>query len=170
MDATNWVELIVAVLAVLGGNGFLQFIITRKDKKKSEIEDFKKEVTAKIEQIEAKNEERYLETKEIIDALAKAVAQLEKNDTSQSHYMRTMGESLIGLSHDRLISLCDKCLHRGYITLKEKTTINSIYEPYTALGGNGDCHVAYEEICKLPTISDEEARVIDIDLKKKGEI
>lgn len=160
----DWVQIVVTFAGVLLGSGLIQFLITRKDSKKNEITDLKKEIKDGLEERERIGKERYLEHQEAIQKLNEAIFQLTKNDTEQSQYMRTIGEALIGLSHDKIISLSDKYMERGAITLKEKGTIKSIYEPYHKLGGNGDCQVAYGYICELKVVSEAEARELDKEL------
>lgn len=160
----NWVQMILTFAGVIVGSGLIQFFITRKDSKKNEITELKKDLKEGLEARERTGKERYLEHQEAIQKLNEAIFQLTKNDTEQSQYMKNIGESLIGLSHDKIISLSDKYMERGAITLKEKGTIRSIYEPYQKLGGNGDCHVAYGYINNLPVVSEEKARELDKEL------
>jgi hypothetical protein len=131
------------------------------------IEDLTKEVRQGLTEREEKGLERYTEHKETIKELKNAVLKLVDNDTKMNTYIESIGQSLIGLSHDKLIYLTDKYTERGAITLKEKATIKSIYEPYRKLGGNGDCRVAVDYIETLPIISDEKAKEIDLDIKSK---
>ena len=125
------------------------------------IEDLTHEVREGLEERENRGLSRYQEHKQTINELKEATLQLVKNDTEMKNYMGIIGESLIGLSHDKILSLSDKYLERGAITLREKSTIKSIYEPYKKLGGNGDCEVAFNYINNLPVISEEEAKNID---------
>ena len=54
----------------------------------------------------------------------------EKKDTDK--------RLLLGLAHDRLINLCAKYIHRGYITHEEyDDLVNYLYKPYKDRGGNG---------------------------------
>lgn len=62
---------------------------------------------------------------------------------------------LIGLAHDRILSLTDALVKRGNITLKEKRNLEYLYKPYKEAGGNGDCKIGYEACQKLEVISDE---------------
>ena len=60
-------------------------------------------------------------------------------------------EMLIGLAHDRILSLGMKYIQRGYITRDEYENINQyLYEPYSELGGNGSAKKIMEELNKLP--------------------
>lgn len=182
---------ILQILITIVGSGalfsFIQFLITRHDTRQDKIDDLVKklqdcsslqderskerycslqsELREGLTERETTGRSRYLEHREAIQKLNEAIFQLTKNDTEQSQYIKTIGESLIGLSHDKIISLSDKILERGVITLKEKATLKSLYEPYQKLGGNGDCAVAFNAINELPIVSVEKAKEVD---KEKG--
>lgn len=66
---------------------------------------------------------------------------------------------LIGLAHDRILSLTDALVKRGNITLKEKRNLEYLYKPYKDAGGNGDCKIGYEACQKLEVISDEKGEL-----------
>lgn len=183
------------ILITIIGSGalfsFLQFLITRHDNKADKIEELYKkidegltkqesitdgiqkslqtEIKEGLDEREHIGKARYLEHKEQIQKLNEAIFQLTKNDTEQSVYIKNIGESLIGLSHDKIISLSDRFLERGSITLKEKATLQSLYDPYRKLGGNGDCAVAFNAINELPIITEEKAKEIDKKNKIKSE-
>lgn len=58
---------------------------------------------------------------------------------------------LIGLGHDRIISLGMEYLKRGYIYEGEYDNLyNYLYVPYKSLGGNGSAEKIIEEVKKLP--------------------
>lgn len=74
---------------------------------------------------------------------------------------------LLGLGHDKIIDLTDKFVRRGAITLKEKRNLEFLANPYFEAGGNGDAKIGYDACQKLPVISDEDAEVQDVFIKKK---
>lgn len=182
---------ILQILITVIGSGaifsFIQFLITRHDDKNDQVKNLCDKIEEGLKQQTETSEERYesLQTeikeglntqqtwgfahfnehKESIMKLEEAILQLTRNDTEQSQYMKNIGESLVGLSHDKILFLCDNFLERGGITLKEKATIKSIYEPYQKLGGNGDCQVAWSAVCDLPILSEEKAKELD---REKG--
>lgn len=87
----------------------------------------------------------------------------EREETNNSAQSRM----LLGLGHDKVMYLTDKYVRRGVITLKEKTNLKFLYDPYAALGGNGDCEIGYEAAMKLRVVSDEEAEEIDTKQRRK---
>ena len=87
----------------------------------------------------------------------------EKEEANKS----AMSRMLMGLGHDKIVYLTDKFVRRGAITLKEKRNLKFLADPYFEAGGNGDGKIGYEACQKLPVISDEDAEMIDIDIKKK---
>ena len=68
---------------------------------------------------------------------------------SESKDVRT--QILLGLAHDRIMTLGETYLARGYITMDEYDDLNKyLYKPYKALGGNGTAERMMAEIDKLP--------------------
>ena len=58
---------------------------------------------------------------------------------------------LIGLGHDRIITLGMEYLKRGYIYESEYDNLyNYLYKPYKSLDGNGSAERIMEEVKKLP--------------------
>lgn len=61
---------------------------------------------------------------------------------------------LIGLGHDRILTLGEHYLNRGYITRDEYENLNDyLYKPYKKLGGNGTAEKIMNEVNKLPVRS-----------------
>lgn len=172
MDETT-VQIVVTVIGSGAFFSFLQFLITRKDKKKEDEKNDKfnklqQEFTEGLKEREQTSINRYNEHKEAIDKLEKAINQLTENDTKITKYMNSIGNGVMGLAHDRLIALTDHYQKRGCITLKEKANLDAIYKPYhDGLGGNGDGKMGYEYCMQLPVVSEEEARDANIRLNKK---
>lgn len=221
MDVTQIILTVVG--SVIGSGavfGFVQFLITRRDKKKEEakhdhdeelkqemkdhltnvnaqwkvdycdknakaINDLVEEVRIGLADREAMGKKRYDEHHLAIEKLSiqhqkeflelkKAIDALTANDTKITASLQNISEtqkdiagSLLGLSHDKIIYLTDRIAERGAITIKEKATISSIYNPYSNLGGNGECKLAFEHVMGLKVVSDEEARKLDAALKLK---
>ena len=60
-------------------------------------------------------------------------------------------QMLIGLGHDRIMTLGLAYLDRGSISRDEYENLNDyLYEPYVRLGGNGSAKKIMEEVNKLP--------------------
>lgn len=90
----------------------------------------------------------------------KSVDKKEANESAQSR-------AILGLEHDKILYLTSQFLERGAITTKEKTNLNYLYPPYKELGGNGDCETGYNECMKLRIVTDEEAKRLDRERKRK---
>ena len=185
MDSLTIGEIIFAIIGSNAIFSFIQFLIQRKDNKSDKLKEIHEDIKKRIEtqsnifkerdaalqkeiqeglnEREATGRKRFECHQEAIQKLNEAIIQLTKNDTEQTEYMKTIGESLIGLSHDKIISLSDKIMERGCITLKEKATLKSIYDPYRKLGGNSDCVVAFNCIEELPIVSEENAKRVDLE-------
>lgn len=60
-------------------------------------------------------------------------------------------QMLIGLGHDRIISLGTRYIERKYITQPEYENLaDYLYKPYKAMGGNGSAERIMKEVEKLP--------------------
>lgn len=58
---------------------------------------------------------------------------------------------ILGLGHDRIITLCMKYIERGWITQDEYEDLNKyLYSPYREMGGNGTVERVMIEVTKLP--------------------
>lgn len=75
---------------------------------------------------------------------------------------------ILGLGHDKILHLSDRMVKRGAITLKEKRNLEYLYVPYKEMGGNGDCKIGYDACQKLRIVSEDEAEVLDWELRKKN--
>ena len=63
---------------------------------------------------------------------------------------------LIGLGHDRVMTLSKEFLDRGNITTGEYENLHDyLYEPYKELGGNGSAARIMQEVERLPIVPDE---------------
>lgn len=87
----------------------------------------------------------------------------EKAEANKSAQSRM----LLGLGHDKIVYLTDKFVRRGAITLKEKRNLEFLAMPYFEAGGNGDGKIGYEACQRLPVISEDDADILDIGIKKK---
>ena len=60
-------------------------------------------------------------------------------------------QMLIGLGHDRIMSLGTSYIARGYITSEEyENLVDYLYKPYELMGGNGSAKRVIDEVKKLP--------------------
>lgn len=80
-----------------------------------------------------------------------------------------LNQMVLGLCHDKIIYLTDKYIARGGITVREKATLESLYVPYRAGGGNGDCKTACEIVLdeNFAILTEHEAVRRDLENKKK---
>lgn len=80
------------------------------------------------------------------------IAQTFVRRYEEKHGARTAADKmLLGLGHDRIITLCSKYIEQGYITTDEYEDLNKyLYKPYRDLGGNGTAERLMKEIDQLP--------------------
>lgn len=195
-----WITLIVALIGAFLGSGFLQFLITRADRKKERAEeredndtkeemvktvrlennawkekycdvnakaiaDLTQEMRQGLDEREEKGLERYQEHKEAINELRETMISLANNTNEVANLGKYMGQSLMALTHDKLIYLGKQYQKRGAITLAEKNNLKLLYTPYhDGLGGNSDGEGYYTFCMNLPVVTDEEA--IELDKKR----
>lgn len=133
------------------------------------IKELSEEVKQGLEEREAKGVERYQEHKEAIEELRKAMISLTKNTDEITKLGKYMGQSLMALTHDKIIVLGKQYQKRGAITLAEKNNLKLLYEPYhNGLGGNSDGEGYYIYCMNLPVVTDEEAMEMDKKNKEKN--
>ena len=203
MDVGQIILTVIGALVSSGAMfGFIQFMITRKDKKEEKaqsnelgaledklkkhlevtnqgwketycdknsqmIANLAKEVRDGLEEREQKGVERYQEHRESIEELRNAVLKLTEDSAARAKYEKSMGESLMALTHDKLVYLGSVYQKRGAITLREKNNLKLLYAPYhDGLGGNSDGEGYFNFCMNLPVITEEEA--MEMDSKKKN--
>lgn len=185
------------VLTILGSGAlfsFIQFLIQRKDTKEDKnidkkFEEVNKRIDDGLEERDKTGLKRYEEDRQSIEdivelhkkdlqSLLDALGELKKNDeriektiNSISDNQKNVCDALIGMAHDKIIYMTDKITERGYITLKERATLDSIYLPYKKMGGNSHAKAGYEHVIELEVISDEKANELDdmIKIKRREE-
>lgn len=60
-------------------------------------------------------------------------------------------QMLIGLGHDRIMTLGMQYIERGWISTDEFENLNDyLYKPYVEMGGNGSASRLMKEVEKLP--------------------
>ena len=89
--------------------------------------------------------------------------QKEKEESIES----AQAKMLLGLGHDRILSITDRLVKRGAITLKEKRNLEYLWKPYSSLHGNGDCEIGYKACQQLPVVSEEKAEELDNAIRMK---
>ena len=60
-------------------------------------------------------------------------------------------QMLVGLAHDRIISLGEKYIEQGWISHSDYENLHDyLYKPYKKMGGNGSAERVMQEVDKLP--------------------
>lgn len=142
-------DVIIAVTSSGAFFTFIQYLITRHDKKNDESDNRYQELKERLENHE-----------ETIEKLNQILLENKKENDG-------IKQILIGIGHDKLVYMTDKIERRGAITLKEKATLNAIFKPYSSLGGNGDGEAGYKYCVTLPVVTDEGAREKDNSLLRE---
>ena len=186
----DWTQIVVTAVTVLISSGLIQFLISRSDKKKEDAknselnklrEEFKKGIQKngdadidrfKMHEDEIKNlaEEHkndFYIFREVIEQLKDNDARITDSIEKMSDKQDIMADSLMGQAHDRIMFVANQIMQRGAITNAEKATIKAMYEPYRKLGGNGDVKEAVDYILTLRTVTEEESRILKMELRDK---
>lgn len=188
MDQVNALQIIITVLGSGALFSFLQFLIQRKDNKderkiQEQFESIEKKIDEGLAAGEKTSLERYNEHHETIkemmcihkddfNSLLKTFNELKENGKRLEEKMEKIAtnqentcSALVGVVHDKIVHMTDKITERGAITLKERATLDSIYQPYRIMGGNSHAKAGYEHCIDLPVISDEESKRMDDEIK-----
>lgn len=72
---------------------------------------------------------------------------LVQNNKTRKSVERT---ALLGLLHDKIYSLCQQYINKGYVTLEEFENLEYLYRPYKQMGGNGTGEKLYKAVLALP--------------------
>lgn len=138
------------------------------DKNAKLIEELAIEAKQGLKDREETGLQRYKEHQESIQELKKAILTLTEDVEERKVLEKHIGNSLMALTHDKLVYL-GKCYQkRGAITLSEKNNLRLLYEPYhNGLGGNSDGEGYYNYCMGLPVITDEEALKMDSENKQE---
>lgn len=58
---------------------------------------------------------------------------------------------ILGLGHDRIKTVCEEALQRGWITTDDYEDLDKyLYQPYRKMGGNGTAEKLMNDVRKLP--------------------
>lgn len=185
------------LITILGSGAlfsFIQFLIQRKDTKEDKnlnkkFEEVNKRIDDGLEKRDKTGLQRYEEDRksiqdvielhqkdlksllDVLEELKNNDERIEKTINSISDNQKNVCDALLGMAHDKIIYMTDKITERGYITLKERATLDSIYQPYRAMNGNSHAKAGYEHVIELDVISDEKAKEMDdlIKLRRREE-
>ena len=170
---------VIQVLVTIVGSGalfsFLQFLIQRKDNRDDKLKSLEEKMQTGLREREDSGRKRYEEHKIAIEQmgvnhqkefleLSKAIDQLTNNDTkitalieNNQNSIEVIANGVVGMIHNTIIHSTEPIMKRGAVTYEELSTLDSLYQPYSKMGGNGECKRRYEDVAKLPKISREEA-------------
>ena len=78
------------------------------------------------------------------------VKRVERSDTENEKNVAVQ-KLLLGLAHDRIVTLGTFFLHRGYVTYNEYEDLDKyLFSPYSTFGGNGTAEKVMADVRKLP--------------------
>ena len=157
---------------------FLQFLITRSDNKKDKIKALENQIIDTLDTYEKTNKSRYDEHETAISelhiqqqrdyqALKKAVNEISDSMKKLITKQDVISAINVGMVHNMIIDFTNPIIERNAVTYEELATLDSLYIPYSKLGGNGECKRRYEDVNKLTKITKERAIKKDKELETK---
>ncbi len=174
------------ILTVIGSGAFLtflQFLINRFDKKHdrigelekrldTELDDRDKTGKARYDEYHASIEEMNINHQKDFQELQRAINQLVQNDIKFTESIEKMvqkqeiiASANVGMVHNTIIQFTEPIICRKAVTYEELANLDSLYVPYSKLGGNGECKRRYEDVNKLIKISRDEANKRDREIE-----
>lgn len=174
------------ILTVLGSGAFLtflQFLISRFDKKHDRIEALEKRLDeelddrdktgkARYDEYHASIEEMNINHQKDFQEIQKAINQLVQSDMKFAESIEKMiqkqeiiASANVGMVHNTIIQFTEPIICRKAVTYEELANLDSLYVPYSKLGGNGECKRRYEDVNKLIKISRDEANKRDREIE-----
>lgn len=179
-------ETVKFILTVVGSGAFLtflQFLISRFDKKHDrigelekrldeELDDRDKTGKARYDEYHASIEEMNINHQKDFQELQRAINQLVQNDIKFTESIEKMvqkqeiiASANVGMVHNTIIQFTEPIICRKAVTYEELANLDSLYVPYSKLGGNGECKRRYEDVNKLIKISRDEANKRDREIE-----
>ena len=71
-------------------------------------------------------------------------------DERQDEIIALFKEAVLAILHNQIYDLCRLYLERGYMETGECKNLEHLYEPYSALGGNGTGKKLFDKCMELP--------------------
>ena len=133
----------------------------KQDEKEDQIEAMQKLSQERFDELKEGLEEREATGQKRFEMHAESIEKMQKLETLIVDFM-------IGLGHDKLVFLTDHIAERGGITVRERATLDAIWEPYHASGGNGDGEAGYKAAIAQPTITEDEAKEADRRIRRRA--
>ena len=81
-----------------------------------------------------------------------ALRQISKNMKKEKERSKAIEDGVRDILRINILDTYDKCKTEGKITVSRKDAIDSAYQSYHALGGNGTITQVHNEIMEMPII------------------
>lgn len=86
----------------------------------------------------------------VCGAMGRQISKARKENEKTRKENEAQRRLLMALAKNNLYRVSELRRGQGYCTMSDKRDIESIYEPYKELGGNGTGKVAFESVMELP--------------------
>lgn len=96
----------------------------------------------------------------IISALILALAthlinKIRKDRKRECDSQRNVASGIQAMLRERIIQKCEYHIQKGFCSSDDKTVLEKMFKPYTALGGNDVAKKIYEHAMELPEFKEE---------------
>jgi hypothetical protein len=96
----------------------------------------------------------------IISALILALAtylinKIRKDRKMECDSQRNIASGIQAMLRDKIIQKCEYHIQKGFCSSDDKTVLEKMFKPYTALGGNDVAKKIYEHAMELPEFKEE---------------
>lgn len=166
----------ILITAIGSGSlfAFIQFLISRFDTKHDRIAKLEKRFDEDVEkrsidqtEIAENHQKEWKRFQDAIDAMVKSDNKFAEAISKIADKQDIMALATVGMIHNSIIQYTTPIIVRGAVTYEELANLDSLYIPYSKLGGNGECKRRYEDVNKLIKISKEEAIKRDKEIESK---
>ena len=86
----------------------------------------------------------------LIGSLGMIYKQIMKNFNQIQNDNKNVKYGVQAVLHDRILQKCTYILKRGYVTYDDLDELQTLNDPYVALGGNGTVKTALAKVRDLP--------------------
>lgn len=83
------------------------------------------------------------------------INKIRKDRKTECDSQRNVASGIQALLRDRIIQKCEFNIQKGYCSSDDKTVLEKMFKPYSALGGNDVAKKIYEHAMELPEFKEE---------------
>lgn len=109
-----------------------------------------------VQQPDTENKTEIGQLRDEINLLRDQITEINNSLEQISEHRKSVQHTHTALLHNALFEKCEKAIRKGDISKDEMKNIDSLYQPYKSIGGNGTAEKLYFDCQKLPLRVKEE--------------